>query len=198
MVRRPMRFPDIPEGASESEVMMCWVNWLRDFVIEVWSRSEDPVLLVLRLHAYCENAMRLIVTAYLPHGDTYFQERQPNFSHLLSLVRATATVPERVARALGRLNDLRNDCAHDPTFAIPDDAFARIAGDLGPFKNPAFDLPSGEPHTVIAGIPVLVSILSVLTVAAARDPSSARSHIRSEAEWLEVLGLENQQPGRDG
>ena len=74
---------------------------------------KDPILLVLRVHLYCEYLMDRIIGACVKRPNRLLRDARLSFFQKIRLIHAFNVLPDDLIDALDGLNSVRNDCAHD-------------------------------------------------------------------------------------
>ena len=106
------------------------IDHFREFDESI-NAPNDLLIFVLRFHLLAENMLERIIIGSLPRGANLVNKTRLNFSQKLAVVDALGVLDQNLIVSLGRLNSLRNKCAHKRKMKVTLKEIDQISEPLG-------------------------------------------------------------------
>ncbi len=107
-----------------------FINQLREFHESI-NAPNDLLIFVLRFHLLIENTLERIIIGSLPRGAKLITTARLSFGQKLAIVDALGVLDENLVLSIGRLNSLRNKCAHKRKIKVTLEEIDPISEPLG-------------------------------------------------------------------
>ncbi|WP_022947328.1 hypothetical protein [Methylohalobius crimeensis] len=103
----------------------------REHVTEAANASGDQRLAVLLTHLYTEHLLERYLKAKLPKGERLLKDEFLMYQKKLDFAAALGELDNQLIDGLGKLNKLRNNCAHKFKYSMDSEELEKLGKTLG-------------------------------------------------------------------